>query len=294
MRQLVPMFTVPMFAMPMFTMPGALLLAALVAGCGGQPTPPGPTGAPELPHYTTVSQLVAVAADQQAADRSVKLHLTGVTTENPPNSMLGDGELRYDPGGAIAMQVLQSVQPLDSPAGPAFTLLILPNQAYLKPPAGTVSVQPGKIWFQMRSIPTNPTVNRFNQIVQSLRDSANPTRTFAQLGDGASIVESTDDTLDGVPAVRYKITLDLARATQQQDNPAVMKALADLVASGGASDDTTLWLDARNRPLRMVLSKSVTADDGSHTTYVVTVRYRDWGQPVDIPTPTPAQVVGGN
>jgi hypothetical protein len=26
----------------------------------------------------------------------------------------------------------------------------------------------------------------------------------------------------------------------------------------------------------------------------VTVRYRDWGQPVDIPTPTPAQVVGGS
>lgn len=272
----------------------ALLTAALaaLAACGGHETAASPTAAPALPRYTTVSQLVAVAAAQQAADRTVKLHLTGVTTDNPPQSMLGDGALRYDQNNGIAMQIVQSVQPLDAAPGPAFTLLILPNQAYLKPPPGTVSVPPGKVWFQMRSIPTNTTVNQFNQMVQSLRDSANPTQTFAQLGDDASIVQSTDDTLDGVPAVRYNITLDLTKATQQQGNPAVMQALANLVQTGGASDDTTLWLDARNRPLRMVLSKTQTADDGTHTNYVVTVRYREWGQPVDIPVPTADQIVG--
>jgi len=269
-----------------------VLTCGLLAACGGHEAPARPTAAPALPHFTTVSQLVAVAAAQQAADRTVKLHMTGVTTDNPPQSMLGDGALRFDPNTGIAMQIVQSEQPLNAAPGPAFTLLILPNQAYIKPPPGTVSVPPGKVWFQMRSIPTNATVNQFNQMVQSLRDSANPTQTFAQLGDDASIVQSTDDTLDGVPAVRYNITLDLTRATQQQNNPAVMQALANLVQTGGASDDTTLWLDARNRPLRMVLSKTQTADDGTHTNYVVTVRYRDWGQPVDIPLPTPDQIVG--
>jgi hypothetical protein len=268
--------------------PGTALLVALVGGCG---QPAATSEGTPLPHYTSVSQLAAAAGAQQRADRFVKLHLTGVTTDNPPRSMTGDGEITFDAGGP-RMRIEQSIQPLNAAPSPAFTLLILPSQALLQPPPGTVATPPGKSWFQIRQAPGNPTLAQFSQVVQSLRDSGDPVQTFAQLGDAASTVTSGDEVLDGVPSVRYTVSLDLAKATQQRADPSVTHAVADLVRAGRAADDTTLWLDARNRPLRMVLSRTISSDGGAHTTYVVTVRYRDWGVPVDVPAPVPAQIVG--
>jgi len=268
--------------------PSTALLVALVGGCG---QPAGAPEAPPLPLYTSVSQLAAAAGAQQRADRFVKLHLTGVTTDNPPRSMTGDGEVAFDAGGP-RMRIEQSIQPLNAAPSPAFTLLILPNQVLLQPPRGTVATPPGKSWFQLRQAAANTTLAQFSQLVQSLRDSSDPVQTFAQLGDAASAVTSGDEVLDGVPAVRYTVSLDLAKATQQRADPSVMHAVADLVRAGRAADDTTLWLDARNRPLRMLLSRSISSDTGPRTTFVVTVRYRDWGVPVDVPVPDPIQIVG--
>ena len=267
-----------------------MLCAALATGCSHS-APPASAQPHPLQHYASASQLVAVASAQQRADRFAKLHVTGVTTDNPPQSMLGDGEISFDPSGTV-MQLVQTIQPLNATPGPAFTLLILPNQAFLKPPPGTVSVPQGKSWFPIRQNPASPTVTQFNQMIESMRASADPAHTFAELGDAASVVQATDDTLSGVPAVRYTISLDLTKASQERDNPAVMRALADMVQTGGVSDDTQLWLDGRNRPLRLVLSRTMSDETGAHSTYVVTVRYRDWGQPVNIPVPDASQVVG--
>jgi len=268
--------------------PSTALLVTLIGGCG---QPAATSNAPPLPHYTSVSQLAAAAGAQQRADRFVKLHLTGVTTDNPPRSMTGDGEISFDPAGPRT-RIEQSIQPMDAAPSPAFTLLILPNQVLLQPPPGTVAAPPGKSWFQIRQTPGNTTLTQFSQLVQSLRDSSDPVQTFAQLGDAASAVTSGDEVLDGVAAVRYTVSLDLAKATEQRADPSVMHAVADLVRAGRAADDTTLWLDARNRPLRMLLSRTIASDTGARTTYVVTVRYRDWGVPVDVPVPDPAQIVG--
>src|SRR5882757_113866 len=268
--------------------PSTALLMAMVRGCG-QPAPTAEPPSP--PHYTSVSQLAAAAAAQQRADPFVKLHLTGVTTDNPPRSMTGDGQIAFDPAGA-RMRIEQSIQPMDAAPSPAFTLLIGPNQALLQPPPGTVATPPGKSWFQIRPAPGNTTLAQFSQLVQSLRDSSDPIQTFAQLGDAASAVTSGDEVLDGVAAVRYTVSLDLAKATQQRADPSVMHVVADLVRAGRAADDTTLWLDARNRPLRMLLSRTISSDSGARSIYVVTVRYRDWGVPVDVPVPDPAQIVG--
>ena len=269
----------------------AALVAVLVAGCGHADTAPAPPPAPVLPHYATVAQLAAAAAARRNTDRSLGFHLTGVTTDSPPQSTSGDATVSFAADGPT-LEVRQSDQPLNESPGPPFTLLVQPSRALLRPPAGTVAVPPGKSWFKVRQDPANAALTKFNQIVQSLRDSADPTRALAVLGDAAGITSATDDSLDGVPAVRYKISLDLTVAPQRQDNPAVVRALADAVANGGTSNDTTLWLDAADRPLRTVLSRTITANDGTHSTYVMTVRYRDWGKPVTIPIPPPAQVVG--
>jgi hypothetical protein len=272
----------------------AALLAGLIAGCGqasDSATPDAPPLAPVLPHYTTVAQLAAAVAARRDVDRFVALHLTGITTDSPPQSTAGDGIVSFAPDGPT-LQVRQSDQALDESPGPPFTLLIQPSQALLRPPAGTVSIPPGKSWFTVRQDPSNAALTKFNQIVQALRDSADPTRALAGLGDAARITSATDDTLDGIPSVRYAISLDLTVAAQRQGNPAVLRALADAVASGGSSTDTTLWLDAANQPLRTVLSRTISANDGTHSTYVMTVRYHDWGEPVAIPIPPPAQVVG--
>jgi hypothetical protein len=269
----------------------AALVAVLVAGCGHADTAAAPPPTPVLPHYTTVAQLAAAVAARRDTDRSLGFHLTGVTTDSPPQSTTGDATVSFAAAGPT-LEIQQSDQPLNQSPGPPFTLLVQPSEALLRPPAGTVGVPPGKTWFKVRQDPTNAALTKFNRIVESLRDSADPTRALADLGDAVDITSAIDDPLDGVPAVRYKVSLDLGVAPRRQDNPAVVRALADAVASGGTSTDTTLWLDAADRPLRTVLSRTISANDGTHSTYVMTVRYRDWGKPVTIPMPPPAQVVG--
>jgi hypothetical protein len=51
--------------------------------------------------------------------------------------------------------------------------------------------------------------------------------------------------------------------------------------------ESSLWLDARNHPLRVLLAQPLPAGQG---TYTVDARYREWGQPVQISAPPADQV----
>jgi hypothetical protein len=189
------------------------------------------------------------------------------------------------------MQLTQRLQKLDQPQGPEFTLVILPSAAFLRPPASaSAKMPPGRSWFRIQSNTSSPAMTQFAQAAQSLRQNADPTQGFSRLGNAVSIVESSQEPLDAVWTVRYKISLDLARAAELVTDPGAKGALESLVASGARTDDTTLWVDARSRLLRMVLVRNQPTPQGL-TTYTLTTRYRDWGEPVHISPPPDDQVV---
>jgi hypothetical protein len=269
-----------------------LLLALLLAGCASKDgfVPPAPST--PLPRYDSLAQLGKATLDQRVKDGTALFHLTGVTTGASPQTVSGDGSMSLAAAG-LSMQVTQHVQRLDAQPGPSTTLVIVPGAAYLKVPATASSIlPPGRSWFLIKDDTASPAMHQFALAVQNLRENVDPTQGFGQLGSSVSILSAGQELLDDVWSVRYQIRLDLATAARLSTDPDQKAGLLQLVRSGATTDNTTLWLDGKNRLLRMVLSRGLLDPKGNLTTYTLTLRYHDWGTPVRITAPPGDQVVG--
>ncbi|MDT7644784.1 MAG: hypothetical protein QOC75_1784, partial [Pseudonocardiales bacterium] len=182
------------------------LLATLLAGCGAG-TPAGAPAAPPAPplaKYTTLAQLGTATGTRMKADRTAKLTVTGGSSGGPTQATTnGDGAISFDPAGS-SMRLTEQVQPAGTPTPLELGFIVLPDQAYVKPPPGVgFPIPPGKSWLRIQPNATDPVSQQFGQLVQALRANADPTQSFTQFGDAATIVSSAEDPLDGAPAVRY-------------------------------------------------------------------------------------------
>lgn len=276
-----------------------LTLAVLLGGCGeapngsGAPTGPASTTAPAsdapLPRYISLTELGAATAARQKADRTAKITIVGGLSGQLPRGISGDGALRFDDAGP-AMQITQRIQ-AGNGAALELGLVVLPDAAFVRPPANADSaLPPGKTWLRVDARSPDPVISQFGQLVQAIRDNADPTKSFAQFGAAVTIVEASEEPLDGVRAVRYKLRVDLAKAAARQADPTIKQSLQQSVQSGLTTLEYTLWLDASNRTMRVSVDQPLPGDQGSFT---LDVRYRDWGQPVQIDPPPADQVATG-
>jgi hypothetical protein len=236
------------------------LLATLLAGCGAG-TPAGPP-APPLVKYTTLAQLGTATGTQMKADRTAKLTVTGGSSGGPAQATTnGDGAISFDPTGS-SMRLTEQVQPAGTPTPLELGFVVLPDQAYVKPPPGVgFPIPPGKSWLRIQPNATDPVSQQFGQLVQALRANADPTLSFTRV--------------------------DVAKAAAQAQDPTVAQSLRQTVQNGVSTVESSLWLDARNHPLRVLLAQPLPAGQG---TYTVDARYREWGQPVQISAPPADQV----
>ncbi|WP_156994237.1 hypothetical protein [Pseudonocardia acaciae] len=260
----------------------AVLLTALASGCGGPPS--APSAPPPLPRYATVAELGNAVGIQAKQDKTVKLSIVGTVSggASPQPATNEEQQVRYDAGG-ISVQLSRKLQEPGSPVPMESTILVLPDQAYVKPPEG-IGMPLGKSWIKVPTASEEPWLQQLILQVQALRETADPTKTFTQLGSAAGITESVEEPVNGVRSVRYKIRIDMVKAAEQQTDPAIKAQLQ----SQPPSVDATLWLDEHNRMLRQVAQRP-----GEDATSIVTIdaRYRDWGLPVDINPPPPDQVI---
>jgi hypothetical protein len=266
---------------------GAALLAgcaSLLGGCASGPPTPTP---PPLTTYTSLAQLGTATGNQMKADRTAKITVTGGTSGGATvASTTGDGAISFDPAGP-SMQLTERLQ--TAGAAPAeLGIIVLPDQAYVKPPADPgAPATPGKPWLRIQDGAGDPVSQQFASLVQSVRANADPTQSFTQFGDAASIVGAAEDPLDGVRAIRYSIRVDVTKAAAQEDDPALKQSLEQTARNGMTTVDSSLWLDAWNHPLRVLLRQQLPGGQGIYT---VDARYRDWGQPVQIGPPPADQV----
>jgi len=258
--------------------------AALLAGCASGPPAPTP---PPLTTYTSLAQLGTATGNQMKADRTAKITVTGGTSGGATvASTTGDGAISFDPVGP-SMQLTERIQ--TAGAAPAeLGIIVLPDQAYVKPPADPgAPATPGKPWLRIQDGAADPVSQQFASLVQSVRANADPTQSFTQFGDAASIIGAAEDPLDGVRAIRYSIRVDVTKAAAQEDDPALKQTLEQTARNGMTTVDSSLWLDAWNHPLRVLLRQQLPGGQGIYT---VDARYRDWGQAVQIGPPPADQV----
>ncbi|WP_156935089.1 hypothetical protein [Pseudonocardia spinosispora] len=259
----------------------ALLLLPVVA-CGATPPPPPPA---PLPHYSELGQLGAAVDNQLKLDRTAKITVAGsITGGGRQITTTGDQLISYDPAGP-SIQFTQKVQEQGTPVPSETTMIILPDQAWLKPPAGS-GLPLGKAWLKVPTSSEVPEVQQVVSIVEAVRQGAEMARSFTQFGAAAAITESAEDPVAGIRAERYRIRLDLAKAAELQPDPAIREQMRT-AAIGASSIDATLWLDAHNRLLRQLIQQPLPGGGGIQTT---DAHYSAWGEPVQI-TPPPADQI---
>lgn len=254
-------------------------LATVAAGCSGTPAP---VAAPA--RFTTIAELVAAVAQRQRTDQTARLSLRGDITGNATLQFTGEGVLRVLTD-AVSVQFTQVVT--QKGAAPQETsYVVLPDAAYLRLPPPKGQNAAARPWVRVDPTSTDPAAKGLAALATTLTESADPTRTLARYAGATRISGATPDVIDGDPAVRYAIVVDLAKAAAQQTDPAMRATLEQQVRGGLTSVTSTLWLDAQNRPVR----SAVRQDLPGIGTLTITGSYRDWGRPVEIDAPPAAQV----
>lgn len=258
-----------------------IVLAAAVAGCtGGSPTA---DPRPGLTRFNDISELVAAVVERQRTDRTARLSLRGELTGAATLRFTGEGVLRVL-ADEVSVKFTQIVtQKGVAPQETGF--VVLPDAVYLRLPPGPddPATMP---WVRVDPQSTDPEAQRLVTMAATVTESADPTRTLSRYTDATLISDAVDDVIEGDPAVRYTIVVDLARAAAQQTDPVVKDQLEQQVRSGLIRVTSTLWVDSANRPLRTAVRQELPGIG----TLAITGSYRDWGQPVEIVAPPAEQV----
>ncbi|MFC5949596.1 hypothetical protein ACFQH9_15080 [Pseudonocardia lutea] len=227
-----------------------------------------------LPKYYAAADLLTAVTRRQQADRTALLRLSGRVdaAQGVPTELGGDGVLRVEQGGGVSAQFTQT---LSAPGADA------QSAAFVVLPGGQVWRQAGGGWTRVDEAATGTAEKTLATTAANVVAGADPTAHLTRYRDAALVADAADDTVDGVPAVRYLVVVDLVRAAELEQDAATREALQEQAASGTTRISSTLWVDAANRPLR---SETRQAMPGIGT-LALTSEYRDWGTPVAIASP---------
>ncbi|MFR9806644.1 hypothetical protein ACL02T_30785 [Pseudonocardia sp. RS010] len=229
-----------------------------------------------LPKYYAAADLLTAVTRRQQQDRTVQLRLSGRldTPEAAPTELSGHGALRVERDG-VSAQLTQTLGP-PSGAPSSSTFAVLRGEQ--------VWQQAGDGWTRVDEAATGTPEKTLATTAANVVAGAEPTAHLARYRDAALVADAADDTVAGVPAVRYLVVVDLVRAAELEEDPAVREALRAQAEGGLTRMSSTLWIDADNRPLRSETRRNVPGVG----TLTLTADYRDWGGPVAIAAPGPA------
>ena len=105
-------------------------------------------------------------------------------------------------------------------------------------------------------------------------------RQLEKLRTAGTITSTSEDSLEGRPATRYTIEVDVTRLADAEPDAVLKAGLKSLRDKGITKLPYTLWVDRENLPLRINV-------DGPAS---VTTTYTRWGEPVEVVAPPADQV----
>jgi len=165
----------------------------------------------------------------------------------------------------------------DTPAGPV-QVIIVDGDVYIK---GLAKGSPGKPWTK--------NAGEAKDIASALKQS-DPRLALKMFSDVGTLKQVGTETVNGVSATHYSITVELAKVAQQ--HPDLADILNTLIKQGVKTQDVQLWVDAQKRPVRITTSVQLPnpVKPSAKITSTQTVDFTDWGAPVDIQAPPADQV----
>lgn len=254
---------------------GLCLVLVPLGGCTAPDPPPGAGAGAALPKYYDSRALLAAVSARQRSEAGVLTTLNGTLDgAGGRREVRGEGAVHWD-GDAVSVRFDQRAGPAG--ATPRTTGLVRTGgRTWLRLPGAA----PGR-WIELgrREVPV---ADRADAVVATnIAGTADPLAGVRRYADACLVADATDETVDGVAAVRYTIVVDLVRAAAAETDPSMRAQLTDQVRGGLTRISTVVWVDAEQRPVRTRLRQEL---PGAGTLDLVT-GYRSWGTPVAIDPP---------
>jgi len=257
----------------------ALALVGSLAACGDKTDGSASSGN----GTEAANNLVALAksvGDQTSEESTAHMVFTGGVGEM---QIKGEGDIKV--GGTDPAIMMD----MDTGQG-SMSMVLLDGVLYFKLPQG---LQPStKPWIKIDpNDKSNPMAAALGGITDQMRKNADPRQALEQFQEAGQITSEKKEDLNGVPTTHYAITVDVEKLAASQEDPTLKQAMQDAIKAGLKDFPVDLWVDEKGLPMRMTVEMP-TADPTSGKTIPVKVQvdYSDWGVPVDIQAPPPAQV----
>ncbi|HEV3093790.1 MAG TPA: hypothetical protein VGY30_04665 [Solirubrobacteraceae bacterium] len=263
-------------------------LAIVTGGCAGSAVP-GTTVSPErTPEAAAASLVRRAAAATLAAPAGVEFKLEGASAFGPSRApVLGSGEFDFPSATGVEKIDLGEAggrEPGNEQA------LFLSERVYLQPKGLGSSVLPtGREWVSATLTGSDAVSTNFPSFVLQV-EAVDPRLPLSELAGGAVAAAPTGvEPVGGVPARRYLVTIDLARALSALSGPdaaALGQAIQSELAAPGGGGQTSIavWIGA-GRVLQM---RSAPPGAGTGT---ATMTLCCFGEPVAVSAPPSARVV---
>jgi hypothetical protein len=253
-----------------------------VAGCGGggavegtasQAPSSSPSASPTSPAPPT--DAAGLAAALQASARSVRSAHLSLQVTAAGQAIDGQGDETLSDGKLQSLDLTETV-----PGAGQLRILTTGGQTYAQLPASLN--RSGKPWVLVSTSSSNPVVAQLASSLEQTQQSASLDQytAFTQAATGLQVVGR--EQVGGADATHYRLTVDVTRL------PESLPGREQLLGAGLTSLPVDLWVDDRNRPVKVTENLTV---QGQAVDTVVTLGNFD--APVSITAPPADQVATG-
>lgn len=195
----------------------------------------------------------------------------------------GQGEGRYGDDTAMSMNM--------DVAGQSMQMRFVDEAMYLQVPPGAEQMSGGKPWVKFSGEGDDPMSQMLAGVSQQAEQN-DPTKTLEQIQQAGTITNSEQTELDGEPTTHYWVDLDFAKLADQAPGGLPKEATEQLK---GKIDKLPMqvWLNEDQLPAQFLMDMSAVGEATGQPEAggTMTMKYTDWGAPVDVQAP-PADQVG--
>ncbi|MFB9928738.1 hypothetical protein ACFORO_37040 [Amycolatopsis halotolerans] len=284
-----------------FAVAAGAALALVLTGCGssaenGTAAPAGQAkdGGSGLASPFSDALKLADAAKQgtekaKSAKMSMDMSMGG-------QSMKAEGSMRFD-GENSAMTMT-----MNTPQG-ATEMRYVDKTLYMKVPAEQAKqFGSDKPWLKISPDAKDPMSQSFSKAMSQSTQQSDPRQILDQVSKAGQIISADQVELNGEKVNHYKVELDVSKSieTYSKGQPAeVQEQMKKMLAGKNIKIPAEIWIDKDQLPLQVTMDqsemmKSIGSSTGSSAAAAVggkiTVKYTDWGKPVDVAAPAADQV----
>ncbi|MFC4084823.1 hypothetical protein [Amycolatopsis samaneae] len=236
--------------------------------------------------FADALQLASASKEGTQKSKSAKMSMEASVAGQ---SISMTGAIRFDgENTAVAMSMNMMGQQME--------LRMVDKTTYMKMPAEQLKkMGTDKTWVKINPNGDDPVSKALGKSTAESSDQSDPTKILEQIGNGGKIISSDQTELNGEPVNHYVAEIDLGKnMTKVLDNapPEAKDALAEKLK--GLKMPVELWLNKDQLPVQMVVDSSAMIKaagvPGEAEAGKVTVKYTDWGKPVDVQAPPADQV----